>query len=748
MSVEVSSKILFVDDEKNVLNGFKRRFRKKFDVETALGGEKALELMAQSGPFAVVVSDLRMEGMDGLTFLRQVRTVSPDSVCVMLTGFADLDVAVGSVNEGRIFRFLTKPCPPEVLLETLNESLEHYRRLMAVSSYTYTTHVKNSEPVRTRRSQGCLAVTGYSPQDFLKDRSLWLTIVLPEHCSMVKENIERVIAGHEIGTIEFKIRRRDGDIRWIRDTIIPHRDEHGVVHKYDGLVEDVTERKEMADALQNSEARYQRMVANVPGLVYQFILRTDGTVRFCFLSDSCRRLFGLEPDEIKADSSALFDKIHPEDLAEFYRLIADSAEKLSPCDWWGRVTVNGRQRWFQSVSRPGRLADGGTLWDGVMLDMTEYRRIEEEVRRLAKFPNENPNPVMRMTDDGVIVYANKASTPLLNLWGRKVGQKLPDDLYEFALSVKASGSHDCIELKCSDRIFAIVFAPIEEADYVNLYARDITEAKNAEAELIRTNQILKEHDRLKNEFVSTVSHELRTPLCIFKNIISNAMAGVMGKVSPKLSESLKTADQSIDRLSRIVDDFLDISRIESGVMKLDLQPLSIWSVVSEVTDSLRTLATAKGLELNTDMCPEELLVNADKDRITQVLTNLIGNAVKFIPTGCQIDVIVTDRGDHVEVAVRDNGPGLSKEDMEKVFDRFVQAHNLTGVGQHGTGLGLTIARELVQMHQGRIWVESAPAHGCCFYFTLPKYDPQTDTPADTNQLVTANSTSIPMENNQ
>ncbi len=739
MSVEISSKILFVDDEKNVLDGFKRQLRKKFDFETALGGEKALEVMAESGPFAVVVSDLRMEGMDGMTFLRHVRKLSPDTVCVMLTGFGDLDVAVEAVNEGRIFRFLNKPCPPDVLLETLNESLEHYRRQMSVSSYTYTSHVKNSEPVLTQRSQGCLAVTGYSEQDFLKDHSIWLTIVMEEYRSMVKANIERVIAGDEIGPIEFKICTRHGDIRWIRDTIIPHRDEHGVVYKYDGLVEDITERKEITDALQMSEARYQRMVANIPGLVYQFMLQKDGTIQFCFLSDSCSPMFGLEPDEIKADSMVLLDKIHPDDLAEFYRLIADSAEKLSPCDWWGRVTVNDRQRWFQSVSRPERLDSGDTLWDGVILDMTEYRRIEEEVRRLAKFPGENPNPVLRIAGDGVIVYANKASSPLLNLWGREVGQKLPGDLYEFALSVKESGLHDCIEARCKNRVFAIVFAPIEGADYINLYARDVTEAKNAEAELIRTNQMLKEHDRLKNEFVSTVSHELRTPLCIFKNIVSNAMAGVMGKVSRKLYESLKTADSSIDRLSRIVDDFLDISRIESGVMKLDLQPLSIRSVTAEVVDSLRTLATAKGLELNTDLCSDEILVNADRDRIAQVLTNLIGNAVKFIPTGGCINITVTDRGDHAEVAIRDNGPGLSKEDIEKVFDRFVQAHNLAGAGEHGTGLGLTIAKELVEMQQGRIWIESTPGCGCSFFFTLPKYDPQTDSSTNTEQLVTANS---------
>jgi len=212
----------------------------------------------------------------------------------------------------------------------------------------------------------------------------------------------------------------------------------------------------------------------------------------------------------------------------------------------------------------------------------------------------------------------------------------------------------------------------------------------------------------------------------------------MGKVSKKLYQSLKTADESIDRLSRIVDDFLDISRIESGVMKLDLKPLSISSVVSEVAESLGTLATAKGLDLNTDISSQEFVVNADKDRIVQVLTNLIGNAVKFIPTGCQINVTVKDRSEHIEIAVTDNGPGLSKEDMEKIFDRFVQARNLTGTAQHGTGLGLTIAKELVQMHKGRIWVESTPGHGCSFYFTLPKYNPHADAPEESKQFLTVN----------
>jgi len=529
MPIEVSRKILFVDDERNVLGDFRQQFQNTFEIETAVGPDKALELMVESGPFAVVVSGLRMEDADSLTFLHRMRELGCDTVSILITDFADRDMVVKAVNEGRISRLLTTPCSPDTILEALNEGLDYYKRLT------------------------------------------------------------------------------------------------------------------MAEALQRSEARYHRMVANIPGLLYQAVFHTDGTVRFIFLSDGCWPLFGLDLEQIKADSSVLLEKIRPEDLAEFYRSIYDSAEKLSPCDWWGRVNVAGEQRWFQGVSKSERLANGDILWDGVILDMTEYKRIERE-------------------------------------------------------------------------------------------------AEKTKAELIKTNRILKEQDRLKNEFVSTVSHELRTPLCIFKNIISNAIAGAMGKISPKLHDSLKSADASIDMLSRIVADFLDISRIESGVMKLDLKPISLRPVIAEVIDSLRMLATAKGIELKAELCPEEPLVNADKDRIAQVLTNLIGNAVKFIPTGCQIDVIATDCNDHVEVAVRDNGPGLSKEDMEKIFDRFVQGRSLTAAGQPGTGLGLTIARELVEMHNGRIWVESAPAQGCCFYFTVPKYVPQTDPDTDTEQFVTTHQT--------
>ena len=724
MSENDKIKIMFVDDEKNILNGFKRQFHNKYEVETALGGSDGLERMLASGPFAVVVSDLNMDGMDGLTFLRKVREASPDTVCVMLTGYADLDVAVDALNNGRIFRFLTKPCPSEVLTETIREGVEQYNRNMTVSSYTYNCTIEKDRVVKTDRSQGCLAVTGYTPQDFQTDNALWISMVIPEHRVMVKDRVASIIEGKEAGPTEFTIRKKDGSVRWVSDTVIPQRDEQGKVYRFEGLLEDVTERKEIQTALAHSEERYEKMVANVPGLVFQLVLRAQGNIEFVFLSDTCRDFFDIEPDDIRNDSRLLMAKMHPEDRAEFYRHIAESAEKLSPCEWSGLVILGDQEKWYHSLARPERLPDGDTIWDGIMLDITETRKTEQEVRSLAKFPGENPNPVLRISNNGRIMYANNAADPLLQLWNIKVDQNLPNEINDLVRKIKALGADDCIEIKCKDRYYSMVVAIVPEYDYINIYARDMTEVKNAQLKLIRANEILKEHDRLKSEFVSTVSHELRTPLCIFKNIVSNAMAGVMGKVSHKLYESLKTADASIDRLTRIISDFLDISKIESGNMKLDLTPIDVQQVVVESVKSLQVLASAKDIEIKLNTANDVVLVNADRDRIIQVLTNLVGNAIKFIPVNGNIEVSLEDRPQEISISVKDDGPGLSKDDIEKIFNRFVQIHMLLGPGEHGTGLGLTIAKELIEMHGGKLSCSSQPGSGCCFTFTIPKVEIQ------------------------
>ena len=232
--------------------------------------------------------------------------------------------------------------------------------------------------------------------------------------------------------------------------------------------------------------------------------------------------------------------------------------------------------------------------------------------------------------------------------------------------------------------------------------------------LSERNEYLKEHDRLKSEFVMTVSHELRTPLTIFKNILSNAMAGVMGKVPPKLLRNLEMADEAIGRLTSIINDFLDVSKLEVGKMKVRPEVLCVQEVVAKLVEMIGFVTDAKGIQLDMQLPDKELYIKADYEQMTRVLNNIIENATKFVPekTG-KIIVEIEDRGERVGFNIRDNGPGIHGDDKENV-----------GPGKHGTGLGLAICRELIQLHSGRIWVEDNPGGGAVFKILLPKYHPE------------------------
>jgi len=245
------------------------------------------------------------------------------------------------------------------------------------------------------------------------------------------------------------------------------------------------------------------------------------------------------------------------------------------------------------------------------------------------------------------------------------------------------------------------------------YVRDITDRKLAEEKL-------REQDRMKTEFVVNVSHELRTPLSIFKNIISNLQAGVAGELNDKQLKNLEVANKEIDRLARIINDFLDISRIEAGKIELKQADTTVNSLVSDVINLLQPLAAEKNVELAASMCDADLSVNIDRDRMMQVLANLINNSIKFVPDcGGKVTVRVSKLDDEISIAVEDNGSGIAMEDKNKVFDRFFQGKKRMGPGYQGTGLGLPISKELVELHGGRIEMTSEVGCGTTFTAFLP-----------------------------
>jgi PAS domain S-box-containing protein len=226
-----------------------------------------------------------------------------------------------------------------------------------------------------------------------------------------------------------------------------------------------------------------------------------------------------------------------------------------------------------------------------------------------------------------------------------------------------------------------------------------------------------EVDRLKNEFVSMVSHELRTPLTSIRGSLGLLAGGALGPLSPAATRMARLALDSSDRLARLIDEILDIERIESGVLTFTLARHSARELIEGAVDHLQLLAAGAGVRVEIGAVAGE--VNADADRVVQTLVNLVGNAIKFSPRDGLVTVRARKRGDYVEFRISDQGRGIPEDKLEAIFGRFEQVDSSDAREKGGFGLGLAISRSLVERLGGRLWAENNPDGGATFRFTLP-----------------------------
>jgi PAS domain S-box-containing protein len=264
-------------------------------------------------------------------------------------------------------------------------------------------------------------------------------------------------------------------------------------------------------------------------------------------------------------------------------------------------------------------------------------------------------------------------------------------------------------------------------------SRDITEQKKTEEQLRRANIRLQEHDNMKTEFLSTVSHELRTPLsCIlgFTKIISKRLRNVIfpqvntensnvKESLGKIQKDFDTIEQEGRRLTVLIDDLLDIAKIEAGKVEWDMKPVAVAEVVAQAIALAISTFEQKGLELIKDFEEELPRVLADKDRLKQVVVNLVSNALKFTDKGTITCRVRRNQCGDIVVSVIDTGIGIEDADRIRIFEKFKQAGDVLAKKSKGTGLGLSICKQIIDHHKGRIWVDSVPGKGSDFSFSLP-----------------------------
>ena len=503
------------------------------------------------------------------------------------------------------------------------------------------------------------------------------------------------------------------------------------------------ERSRAEEALRSREAELQLITETTPVM----LTRCSKDLTYVFANRAYAGMLGLEQDEIIG--KRIIDVIGREGMAAIEPYVA-RVLRGEQTEYEQEVEFNTvGKRFLRAVYRPDRDNEGAVVgWMESISDLTEPRRAEEiqrhTERELSAFRLANEKVLQHLasivenTDDviigrdlaGLVTSWNAAAERLYGytaeeMIGKPISILIPPDRPneepEILGRLKSGERLDHYETvrKAKDgRLIqvSLTVSPIKDArgkviGYSKI-ARDITAQKKAEAE--RDALLKSEHEaraqaedanRVKDEFLAVLSHELRTPL---NAILGWASLLRSGKLDPEnVERALEIVERNAKAQSKLIEGVLDVSRIVSGKLQLDVRPLQLSSVVQAAVDSIRPAADAKNMTLRVvSEGQSEPLVRGDANRLQQVLWNLLSNAVKFSPAGSEIRVGLHSVNSHVEIAVEDNGQGIPREFLPHVFDRFRQADASTTRRHGGLGLGLAIVRHLVDLHGGSVTAES------------------------------------------
>jgi len=389
------------------------------------------------------------------------------------------------------------------------------------------------------------------------------------------------------------------------------------------------------------------------------------------------------------------------------------------------LTRSGKTLWFRDQGVIIHDQAGQPLFmQGVMFDITE-RKLAEAALRVSESRNRAlldaiPDSMFRLGQDGVYldVRAAKAGDLLLPpdmLLGRTLSDALPPDVARQCMA--------CIEQALfTEAVQFIEYQLVLEQTARDFEARVVVCAEHEVLAIVRDITDRKNIERMKNEFVSTVSHELRTPLTSIRGALGLILGGVTGEVAPKARAMVEIALKNSERLVRLINDILDIDKIESGKMVFHLQPVELMPLLEHAIDINRAYGHQFDITFTLESAISDAWIYADSDRLIQALTNLLSNAAKFSSSGARVLVSLARQGAILRIAIRDHGPGIPEAFRARLFQKFAQADASDARQKGGTGLGLSITKAIVEKLGGTIDVTIAPDAGSIFFIDLPEWD--------------------------
>ena len=522
--------------------------------------------------------------------------------------------------------------------------------------------------------------------------------------------------------------------KWVNikvDPLIDHKGNlTGAVH----IISDKTKHRDTNRALRESENKFRLAFANAQDAIV-WVETESGCITNC--NKAFEELFGKSKKEIIGQHHTL---LYPEDKKDlFLNLLTESGRDTNSIIDAEILGPNGNIK-LVTIARSAMQVDGSDIVQGIIRDVTESKKAIEEVKNLAKFPSEDPNPVLRISSDSKILYANDASLPVLETWHTHEGENLPQNWSTRIEEVYKSGISSTIELNCDDgHIFVITLQPVQDGGYVNAYGLDITNRKKAEKEKMDLELQLSQKQKMEaiGTLAGGIAHDFNNILAALQGYTELSLDD-LPEDSP-IKDNLEQILACSNRATKLVKQILTFSR--KNEQEQEKEPVIISAIIKEVLAMLRS-SLPTTINIKRNIIAETSMVLADPTQIHQILVNLCTNSshamgqeagnleVSLTDTHFESQVNIGDdhlnEGSYVKLSISDTGCGMEPEVLKRIFEPFFTTKKLN----EGTGLGLPVVHGIVKSHGGAIDVTSTPGQGTTFDIYFPKI--QNENPDEQN----------------
>jgi PAS domain S-box-containing protein len=729
-------KVLHVEDDSSFALVSKKILESEnnFQIEIASSVKEAYEKLKKD-MFDVIVSDFDLPIKDGLSFLEELVKTEKQPPFILFTGKGREEIAIKALNLGAN-GYVNKHGNPHTVygelahfiiqvVETKRKEknlLESENKFRTVADYMYDWEYWTSPQAKLLFvSPSSKRLTGYTAEEFIANPKLLYEIVHPDDKPSLTNHFS-VITQEPTHIRDFRIITKNGETRWLAHACQPVFDEKGNFLGRRISNRDITDRKQAEENLALSEKKWEATLASIGDSV----IATDTEAKITFMNQAAQDCTGWPlTDALGKPLSKVFRIINENTRKPVENPVTKVLEKGIVVGLANHTLLIRRDGTEIPIDDSGApiTEKSGKIFGVVLVfqDISERKKAEKEIADLAKFPSENPNPVLRISQDGKLLFHNNAAKVLFEQPGETM---VLAAIVEHATTVLKTKKKKELELEVGKQVFLFTFTPIVKSGYSNVYGLDVTEKKKMEVKLSKYSKDLEdlvkerssqldvaEHQLVKaerlaaiGELAGMIGHDLRNPLTGIKTSIYYLKKNNLNAMEPKSREMIEVVEKCIDHSNKIINDLLEYSK----EVQLEPQTSTPETLISETVAMLKTPSTVTIINQVTS----QTSLHVDFDKMKRVFSNLIKNSIEAMPGGGKVTITCKPVKDCLEFCVADTGPGIPPQVLAKIFTPLVTTK------AQGMGFGLAICKRIVEAHDGVITVETG-GKGTCFTVKVP-----------------------------